>query len=177
MRHLIFACLAVLAATADASRLRVGVGGREAFEFRIEQSIEGMEGRVAEVKDASPHTAARPFSRLNGTLTLTRVCAAGGVEGVSVMEGKVRDVRVAPRKAVADPGAGAGAAASGRARGGGGGGRAPPNAPGAPPGPPAAHAPSGTAPSSASTGDCSCTSVRPRRRLLVGRPTRRTPPF
>ena len=94
MRHLIFACLAVLAATADASRLRVGVGGREAFEFRIEQSIEGMEGRIAEVKDASPHAAARPFSQLDGTLTLTRVCAAGGVEGGSVMEGKVSEVRV-----------------------------------------------------------------------------------
>ena len=94
MMHLIFTCLAVIAATADASCLLVGVGGREAFEFHIEQSIEGVEGRIAEVKDASPQAAARPFSQLDGTLTLTRVCAAGGVEGGFVMEGKVSDVRV-----------------------------------------------------------------------------------
>jgi hypothetical protein len=70
--------------------LRVDSSSDATFSFSIEQSIEGMKGRIADVKTASPHA----FARLDGTLTLTRVCAAGGVEGGSVVEGKVRDVRV-----------------------------------------------------------------------------------
>ena len=61
--------------------LRVDSSSDATFSFSIEQSIEGMKGRIADVKTASPHAAARPFARLDGTLTLTRVCAAGGMEG------------------------------------------------------------------------------------------------